>query len=85
MLGRALINHIPPIFEFKNFKDFSNNYGGKSFKINMKNLEVSMRSIANNYLHETIRKKESLPNETQVNFSQDFDVLLGEIIIKLNE
>jgi hypothetical protein len=85
MLGRSILNHIPPIFGFKRFTEVASNYGGKSFKGNMNHLQNSMKNIADNYLHETIRRKENLPNSTQVNFSQDLDVLLGEIIRKLNE
>lgn len=85
MLGRSVINHIPPIFGFEKFSEVSNNYGNSSFKKSMSHLNTSMRSIADNYLHTTVRKKESLPNENQIDFSQDFDVLLGEIVIKLTE
>lgn len=85
MLGRSIINHIPPILGFKKFTEVANNYGGKSFKGNMANLQNSMKNIADNFLHETIRKKENLPNSNQVNFSQDLDVLLGEIVRKLSE
>lgn len=46
----------------------------------MSRLENSSRKIADSYLHTKIRKKESLPNKTQVNFSNDIDVLLAEII-----
>ncbi len=46
----------------------------------MTNLENSSRKIADSYLHTRIRNKESLPNRTQVNFSNDMDVLLSEII-----
>lgn len=82
---RSIINHIPPIFDFNTFNEVANNYGGKSFKKSMNHLNISMRSIADSYLHDTIRKKESLPNETQINFSQDLDVLIAEIIRKLGE
>ncbi len=80
MLGRSIINHVPPIFGFTTFNEVANNYGTQSFKKNMGHLNVSMRSIADSCLHETIRKKEVLPNDTQVNFSQDLDVLLSEVI-----
>lgn len=83
MLGRSIINHIPPIFGYSTFKEVSNNYGSKSFKDAMKHLNETKRSIADKYLHEKIRKKESLPNVNQVNFSQDMDVLLEEIIRRL--
>jgi len=83
MLSRALIDHIPPIFGFRNFTEVANNYGGAkhtSFKKQMQHLEKSLRNIADSYLHNQIRKKESLPNRVQTNFSNDFDVLLAEII-----
>tara|TARA_R110002049_G_scaffold309094_1_gene516810 strand:- start:1738 stop:2505 length:768 start_codon:yes stop_codon:yes gene_type:complete len=82
MLVRAIIDHVPPIFGLSNFKEVANNYGegGKSFNKNMKHLENSLRNISDSLLHSQIRKKESLPNDIQVNFSQDLDVLLAEII-----
>jgi len=81
LLMRAILDHIPPIFKFKTFTELTNNYGGtKSFKESMLNLENSSRKIADAYLHTTIRKKETLPNDKQVNFSNDLDVLLAEII-----
>jgi hypothetical protein len=84
MLGRSIINHIPPIFGFTTFNDVVNQYGGNSFKKNMKHLNESMRSIADNYLHSPIRRKETLPNENQIDFSREFDFLLAEIISRLN-
>jgi hypothetical protein len=83
ILGRAIIDHIPPIFGFKKFDEVASQYGGQSFKKNVAHLNVSMRSISDRNLHETISKKEVLPNETQINFSQDLDVLLAEIVKKL--
>jgi hypothetical protein len=74
------LDHVPPIFGCKSFAEVSNNYsGGKSFKESMKRLEDSSRKIADSYLHTQIRKSESLPNPTQVDFSNDLDVLLAEI------
>jgi hypothetical protein len=85
MLLRSITNHIPPIFGFTTFNEVSSNYGTRSFKKNMEHLNVSMRSIADSFLHDTIRKTESLPVATQVNFSQNLDVLLAEVIRKLKE
>ena len=80
-LTRALLDHVPPIFSCKTFSEVANNYAGsKSFKESIKHLENSSRKIADQYLHTQIRKKESLPNRTQVNFSNDIDVLLSEIV-----
>lgn len=81
LLVRAILDHIPPVFGFNTFSEFSNNYSGaKSFKESMLNLENSSRKIADNYLHVKIRNKEILPNSTQVNFSNDLDMLLAEIV-----
>ncbi len=80
-LTRALLDHVPPIFSLRTFSEVANNYtGSKSFKESLKHLEESSRKIADQYLHTQIRRKESLPNRTQVNFSNDIDVLLGEIV-----
>ena len=84
MIGRTILNHIPPIFGFKTFDEVASNYGSlndkKSFKKNMMNLKNSLKNISDSYLHQTIRDKESLPNETQVEFRSDMDVLLEEIV-----
>lgn len=80
LLTRAILDHIPPIFNLNLFTKVANNYGTKSFKDPMSHLENSSRTIADSYLHTKIRSKESLPNKTQVNFSNDLDVLLAEIV-----
>jgi len=82
ILGRAILDHVPPIFGCKSFSEVANNYssGSKSFKQSMAHLANSLRKIADAYLHVQIRKSEVLPNRTQVNFSSDLDVLLAEIV-----
>lgn len=80
MLTRAITDHIPPIFNKKSFSEVAGGYGTKSFKDSMIHLDKSSRKIADSFLHTHIRRKETLPTKTQVNFSSDLDVLLGEII-----
>ena len=80
MLVRALVDHVPPVFRYKTFVEVANNYGGKSLKKSLQNLQNSSRNIADAHLHLSIRSKESLPNKTQVNFSNNLDVLLAEIV-----
>ncbi len=82
MLVRSMLDHVPPIFHCKNFGEVANNYGGggKSFHDLMSNLEASSRKLSDLYLHTQIRAKESLPNSTQIDFSQAIDALLGEVI-----
>lgn len=81
MLTRSALDHIPPIFGVQTFAEVANNYrGSRSFKASMLNLDNSSRKIADAHLHTPIRRKEILPNSTQVDFSNDFDVLLAEIV-----
>jgi|GEM_PF-1435780 hypothetical protein len=82
MLLRAIIDHVPPIFNrCKNFKEVANNYSGSnSFKKSMQNLENSSRNIADQFLHCQIRSKEVLPTVKQTDFSNDLDLLLAEIV-----
>ena len=80
LLVRAILDHVPPVFNLNTFAEVANNHGTKSFKDSMLHLENSSRKIADSYLHTRIRSKESLPNKTQVNFSNDLDVLLAEIV-----
>ena len=80
LLTRAVLDHVSPIFGLNTFAEVANNYGTKSFKDSMSHLENSSRKIADSYLHTKIRSKESLPSKTQVNFSNDLDVLWAETI-----
>ena len=81
MLVRGIADHIPPIFGCKTFSEVANNYGGpRSFRGSMQHLEGSLRHIADACLHVQIRKTETLPNEAQLRFQSDLDVLLAEIV-----
>lgn len=78
---RAIIDHVPPVFNCRNFQEVANNYrGSKSFKRSMQNLQNSLRNVADSYLHTQIRRSEVLPTANQVNFKTDLDVLLSEIV-----
>lgn len=80
MLIRAILDHVPPIFDKKTFTEVANNYGTKSFRDIVLPLEDTARKISDSYLHNPIRKKELLPNKTQVSFQPNMDVLLSEIV-----
>ncbi len=81
MLTRAIIDHVPPIFGGSSFPQVANNYnGGQSFRASMQHLENSSRKIADQHLHSQVRTSETIPNLTQVNFANDLDVLLAEIV-----
>ena len=86
-LERIIINHIPPVFGFENFGQVVAQYNtGRSIKKKFERLHGSMKNISDNNLHSQISKTDSLPNMTQVDFSNDLDVLLAEVckILKLN-
>lgn len=80
ILIRAILDHIPPIFGCLNFAQLTGSHGTKSIKEVFMKLDTSTRKIADMYLHTQIRKKESLPNRVQVNFSNELDVLLAEVL-----
>ena len=79
-LVRVILDHVPPIFGQKSFLYVASHHGGRSLKKSFQNLQKSSRNIADRHLHTPIRKKESLPTPTQVDFSNDLDVLLEEIV-----
>jgi hypothetical protein len=80
MLTRALLDHVPPIFAKKNFEEVASSYGGRSFKGTTQHLQNASRNVADGYLHQQIRKSETLPTPQQVNCGQQLDALLEEII-----
>ncbi len=84
LLTRAILNHVPPIFGNQNFDQIANNMRlGKSVKQSFQHLQNSLRPIADAGTHSPVRPSEVLPTATQINFSQDLDVLLGEIVRRL--
>ena len=83
-LTRALMDHVPPLLGLRTFSEVASNYSGtKSFKECMRRLEEAARKIADAHLHTPIRKSEVLPTRVQVNFSNEVDVLLSEVIRRL--
>lgn len=83
MLARGIADHIPPVFGLQSFAQVAGQ-GAKSTKGSYRNIEESLRHIADSALHMHIRKKEIVPTMTQVDFRQSFDVLLGEVIRQLS-
>ncbi len=82
-LVRTIMDHIPPVFGGKNFASVKANHGDRTFKDHMERLDDSLRRVADASLHRHIRKSDTLPTASQVNFAADLDVLLGEVIAKL--
>jgi hypothetical protein len=81
MLTRAIVDHVPPLFECAKFSEVANNYpGSKSFKDAMAHLDNTSRKIADSFLHVQVRNREALPNMTQVDFRNAVDMLLQEVV-----
>lgn len=78
-LLRAIKDHVPPALGARNFSEFASQCPS-SLKGSMQHLEQSMKHVADQWLHGQIRRKESLPTAQQVDFRQDLDVLLGEVV-----
>ncbi len=82
LLVRAIIDHVPPIFGGSGFAHVASS-GTRSFNDSMAHLQTSLRKIADAHLHTHIRSSEVLPNRTQVDCARELDVLLGEIVRRL--
>ncbi len=81
LLVRSILDHVPPIFDKETFSKVANNYKfTKSIRELILNLDNSSRKIADSILHTRISKKEVLPNKTQIDFKNNLDVLLQEIV-----
>jgi hypothetical protein len=84
MLTRALLDHVPPLFGFRTFAEVVSNYAwGPSRRDAMEHLEKSARKIADVHLHSRASATEVLPNRAQVSFGPALDVLLGELLVRL--
>jgi hypothetical protein len=68
-------------FSAKNFSEVANNYPApRSFSEQMRQLDTSLRKIADMHLHQPVRKAEVLPSAPQVDFRGAVDVLLSEVV-----
>lgn len=80
MLVRAITDHVPPVFGASSFPAYASSIASRSTKGTMERLAKSLRDIADGALHIQMRAQETLPTSTQVDFRQELDVLLGEVV-----
>ena len=78
-LVRTVMNHIAPALGHPTFAQVAANATPKHFKVAAQALEVFGRTVADFHLHETMNDQLSLPTNTQVNMSQQLDVVLSEV------
>lgn len=80
MIIRAIIDHVPPLFEVTKFSEYANSHNKPSVKSMMLKLNETSRKIADISLHDQIGKKELILTQTQVNVFVELETLLNEII-----
>jgi len=81
LITRAILDHIPPLFGFRTFKEVNGQHAaGRSFKSIAEFLDSSARKVADQHLHEPIRRKEMLPTSVQVDVHQQLDFILAEAV-----
>lgn len=80
MLGRAVLDHVPPIFSQSKFVQVASQINGKSIRQSLTRLQEAFRPIVDGYLHNHAGKKSVLPERQQIDFKPEFDVLLQEIV-----
>jgi len=87
MLTRAILDHVPPVFECKSFTEVASNYGGggSSFRKSIERLENHSRKVADRLLHLQIRNKEGAPNMHEVSFAAELETMLAEFCRLLKE
>jgi hypothetical protein len=86
-LSRAIIHHVPPIFDQKNFQSLcsqSENGKDSSFKKSCVNLQSSLKHIVDDLIHRPISNSETPLAEQEINFSQDLNRLIRGVIDKIN-
>ena len=86
MITQAIIDHIPPIFGCSTFSAITaENSGSNAFKQAIRNLSDGFGKIAGRYLNRQIKDIEPLPAISQVDFSEEIDILLVQIAARLND
>jgi hypothetical protein len=85
MQVRAILDQVPPIFGQTSFAQVIGQHGGAAFKKQMTRLEESSRKVADTFLHQPIRKSESIPVFQDVDFRAELGSLLAEVCRLLRE
>lgn len=86
-LSRAVCDHIPPIFEKKNFTELATQTPGErheSFKKSCRSLDSSLKNIVDRSIHKQIDSADIPPFEEEINFSQDLNTILARVVEQLN-
>jgi hypothetical protein len=86
MITRAILDHVPPIFGCSTFSAITaENSSSDALKQAVRTLSDGFVKIAGRYLDRQIKGIEPLPAINQVDFSEEIDILLAEIIGRLSD
>jgi len=88
MLTRAILDHVPPAFEYESFAQLAANYGGnreKSFKKAMERLDKHTKEVAHRLLHGQISESEVAPTMSEVAYPAELNLLLSELYRRLKK
>ncbi|MCF8719762.1 hypothetical protein [Nitrospina gracilis] len=84
LLLRAIMNHIPSVFNAKTFLEVVAN-SGRSVKGILSNLNANSRPISDFHNHILMRPKEQLPTKNQIEpYKASLEILIQEIITTLD-
>lgn len=83
ILSRAIIDHVPPLFDRKDFKIIAANWPESSVKRQMIHLDNVTKQFGHAVLHNQISKNVGNINHTSIDCKQALDTLLRECIRKL--
>ena len=82
---RAVMNYNPPLFGHTTF-DQVVAQSGRSLKDSFSHLQDGLRKIADFHTHRTMKRCDIYPTVAQIEpFKPQFELLLNEIVGKLNE
>ena len=85
-LSRAIVDHIPPIFNQKSFSSLATQTSGErhaSFKKSCESLDKSLKHIVDRSIHKQINSADIPPFKEEVNFSQDLNTILARVVEEL--
>lgn len=85
-LARAIVDHIPPIFNQKSFASLAAQVSGErhpSFKKSCEALDRSLKHIVDRSIHKQINAADIPPFKEEINFAQDLNTVLARVIEEL--
>lgn len=85
-LTRTILGYVVPLFRCKTFDQVAKlEFGSKELEEAVKCLDSSFRNVGNHYLGSPISQGGVLPSPRQVDFAEELNTLLAEVVRLLRE